>query len=162
MTLERWQPGWSLRPWRPFREVLSPGLWNMLTNERDWLPATEMVELKDKYLIKAEMPGINEEDIEVSVSDNVLSIKGEKKCDCEISEENYYFSERSYGSFSRSMTLPNNTDPQNIAATLDNGILEITIPKSSEAKPKKVSVIKAAKPKKTDLNTQSIKPKAQS
>ncbi|MEQ4488602.1 MAG: Hsp20/alpha crystallin family protein [Dehalococcoides mccartyi] len=162
MTLERWQPGWSLRPWRPFREILSPSLWSMLANERDWLPATEMLELKDKYLIKAEMPGINEEDIEVSVSDNVLTIKGEKKYTSEVSEENYYFSERSYGSFSRSMTLPNNTSIQNIAATLDNGILEISIPKVSEAKAKKVSVTKAAKARKANINTKPGNPKTKS
>jgi HSP20 family protein len=75
MTLERWQPGWSLRPWRPFHDFFTPSVWRSLSGENEWLPAIEMLENEDSYVIKAEMPGVKEKDIDVSMSSGVDAIE---------------------------------------------------------------------------------------
>lgn len=170
MALEIWHPRWGLRPWRPLRELeatdrffedlfgrsLLPAGWRRTPYmEKEWAPALEMFEKPDKFVIKAEMPGIKEEDIEISVSDNTLTIKGEKKAEKEVREEDYYFSETSYGSFFRSVSLPSNVNAEAIAASIDDGVLEVDIPKVAEVKPKKISV--AAKKKTTEGKKKAVK-----
>jgi HSP20 family protein len=170
MALEIWHPRRGLRPLRPLRELeatdrffedlfgrsLLPAGWRRTPfMEKEWAPALEILEKSDKFVIKAEMPGIKEEDIEVSVSDNTLTIRGEKKADKEVKEEDYYFSETSYGSFFRSVSLPSNADAEAIAASIDDGILEVDIPKVADVKPKKVSV--AAKKKKAEGKKKAVK-----
>ena len=155
MTLERWRPSWGLLPWRPLREMeemerrfedifgrsLMPSLWRRLGVEgRPWAPALEVLEKEDKYVVKAELPGAKQEDIEVSVVGDTLTIKGEKKAETEVNEEDYHLRECSYGSFYRSIGLPANVNPQKIEASFDDGVLEVTLPKAGEVKAKKVSV----------------------
>jgi len=91
-------------------------------------------------VVKAEVPGMKEEDIDVSVVGDTLIIRGEKKAEAEVKEEDYYCCERSYGSFFRSVALPSTVDAKKIEASYDNGVLEITLPKAAEVKPKKVSI----------------------
>lgn len=105
-------------------------------------PAMDVTEDKDAYKLTAELPGMSEKDIEVSVTDSMLTLKGEKKQEKEQKAENYYVSERAFGSFERSFSLPEGIDANNIAANFAKGVLTVTLPKKPEAKvePKKVEV----------------------
>jgi HSP20 family protein len=155
MVMERWRPGRGLIRWGPFREMeemerrindvfgrpLLPAIWRRTpVEEIGWAPAIEMFEKDDKFMVKAELPGMKEEDIDVSVVGDTLTIKGERKAESEVKEEDYYCCERSYGSFTRSITLPSSVDPKNIEASYENGVLEISLPKAAEVKPKKITV----------------------
>jgi HSP20 family protein len=104
------------------------------------MPAVEMLEKADKFVVKAELPGMKKEEIDISVSDNNLTITGERKTEAETKEKDYYCCERSYGSFFRSISLPVNIDTGKVSASLDDGVLEIEMPKVTETKAKKVSV----------------------
>jgi HSP20 family protein len=104
------------------------------------MPAVDVFEKADKFVVKAELPGIREDDIHVSVVGDTLSIRGEKKTETEVKEEDYYRSERSYGSFYRSIPLPSKVDANKIEATFEDGVLEVALPKSAKAKPKKIAV----------------------
>ena len=108
--------------------------------ERGWAPPIEMFEKEDKFIVKAELPGMKREEIDVSVVGDTLTIKGERKAETEIKEEDYYCCERCYGSFFRSITVPAAVDTEKIEASFKNGVLEITLPKAPEVKPKKVEV----------------------
>ncbi len=155
MVLERWRPRWGLTPWRPFREIedwerrfedfLGRPMWRLPMEEKGWMPAVDIFEKDDKFVVKAELPGMKEEDIDVSVVGDTLTIKGEKKTESEVNEEDYYRSERTYGSFYRSVPLPSTVDADKIEANFEDGVLEVTLPKSAEIKPKKIAV--AAKKK---------------
>ena len=150
MAIEKYRGGW-LRPWHPFRELeefrqrmeewLKPGFWRTAPVEgAAWAPPIEMYEEKDKYVVKAELPGMKKDEIEVSITDNVLTIKGERKAEEERKESNYYCCERYYGSFLRSINLPGNVDAKKISAGYKDGILEISLPKTAEEKEKKIEV----------------------
>jgi HSP20 family protein len=155
MAMERWRPRWGVIPWRPFREMeemerrfedifghpFLPAVWRRLpVEERGWAPAIEVFEREDKFVVKAEIPGMKEEDIDVSVVGDTLTIKGERKAESEVKEEDYYCCERSYGGFFRSITLPSTVDARKIEADYENGILEVSLPKAAEVKPKKISI----------------------
>jgi HSP20 family protein len=103
-------------------------------------PAVDMYDKADEIVVKAEVPGIDKKNIKISVSGNILTIKGEMKKEEEVKEEDYYFSERSYGSFSRSLTLPAKVVESKISAEFKDGILEVHLPKASESKPKEIRV----------------------
>jgi len=164
MAIERWRPRWGITPWRPFRELeewerrfddlFGRPLWRLPVEERGWMPAVDVFEKEDKFVVKAELPGMKEGDIDVSVVGDTLSIKGEKKTETEIKEEGYYRCERSYGSFYRSIPLPSNVDADKIEASFEDGVLEVALPKSAKVKPKKIAV--SAKKK----ATQSTRKKA--
>ncbi|HLF17757.1 MAG TPA: Hsp20/alpha crystallin family protein [Candidatus Omnitrophota bacterium] len=105
-----------------------------------WAPAVDVVDEKDVIKVKADLPGLKKEEIEVTVDNDTLCIKGEKKQEKEIKEKDYIRSERYYGSFNRSFTLPASVDPQKVNASYKDGVLEITLPKKEEAKKKEVKV----------------------
>ncbi len=155
MVLERWKPRWGITPWRPLREIedfFERPMWRLPVEERGWMPAVDIFEKDDKFVVKAELPGMKEEDIDVSVVGDTLMIKGEKKTETEVKEENYYRCERAYGSFYRSVPLPSTVDADKIEASFEDGVLEVTLPKSAEIKPKKIAVAakkKASNKKKT-------------
>ncbi len=109
--------------------------------------ALDVVEQDDKFLVKASVPGINPEDIEITFTDGVLTIKGETKEDHEVKEENYHLRERRYGSFMRRIALPTNIDADNIDATNENGVLTLTLPKAEEVKPRRIEVKKMVESK---------------
>ncbi len=109
-------------------------------SEAVWSPAVDIYDNKDNLIIKADLPGLTQKDINVSVEDDVLSIKGEKKKEQEVKEDNFYRIERVYGSFERSFTLPSNVDAANIKATYKDGVLQLTLPKREETKPKQIKV----------------------
>ena len=162
MLIEKWRPSTGLIPWRVFGEfedrerdferifgtLLLPAIWRRLpAEEKEWMPAIEMFEKEDKFVVKAELPGMKEEDVDVSVTDGTLTIKGERRAEDEVKEENYYRCERSYGSFFRSIGLPSIVDTGKIKAHYEDGILEIDLPKAAEVKPKKITVATKKKEK---------------
>lgn len=103
-------------------------------------PAVDVFEEKDEIVVKAEIPGIEKDSIEVNLSDHVLTIKGEKKQEEEVKEENYYRSERSYGSFVRTLELPKDVQADKVKATFKNGVLEVRMPKTEQAKARAIKV----------------------
>jgi HSP20 family protein len=106
-----------------------------------WVPAVDIYETENHDLVvRAELAGLNREDIEVTVENSTLVLKGEKKFDAEVKDENYRRIERSYGSFHRSFTLPNTVDASRIAADFKNGVLTVKLPFREEAKPRTISV----------------------
>ena len=160
MTIERRKPEKSLTAWQPSREMeeigrrfedvfgrpFLPGIWRVFPSEElVWAPAIDVLEKEDRFVVKVELPGVKEEDVNVTVSGSTLTIEGEKKAESEVKKKGYYYSETSYGSFSRSITIPPTVDASKIEASYDKGVLEITIPKTPEVKPKKIAV--AAKKK---------------
>ncbi|MFI5014746.1 MAG: Hsp20/alpha crystallin family protein [Hyphomicrobiales bacterium] len=123
----------------------------MFDTEPNWLgwqtgiaAAVDVVEDSDKYQITAELPGFDDKNIEVKLSNGSLVIKGEKQEQKEEKDSNYYLSERRFGSFQRSFTLPEGVDAQKIDATFKNGVLNVTLPKTAEAKKEKTITVKAA------------------
>ena len=107
---------------------------------RRWVPAMDLVETDDHFVLKADLPGLGPDDVNIEVEDNVLTISGERKVEHETEREGFYRVERASGSFRRSLTLPEGVNLEDIAANFDNGVLEIRIPKPEERKPRKVSI----------------------
>jgi HSP20 family protein len=108
------------------------------------VPATDVVESDKEIEITAELPGLEEKDVQIDLSDSILTIRGEKKAEKEEKDKNYRLVERSYGSFYRSLELPSGVDANAIKATIANGVLKVTVPKPAPAQAKKIEV-KAAK-----------------
>jgi HSP20 family protein len=122
-----------MRPWWPERWFRAEGF---LTNA----PALDVFEDKDDLVVKAELPGMEKDNVEVNLTDHTLTIKGEKRKEEEVKEEKYYRSERSYGSFVRTLELPATVQVDKIKASFKNGILEIRMPKTEEAKTKEIKI----------------------
>ena len=118
-----------LPAWRPGRP-----------NGKEWWPEVDITDEKDRIVVRADLPGMKQEEIEVEAADGVLTIKGERKREAETKEGRSYRIERSYGSFLRSFTLPAGVDASKVDAAYKNGVLEVVIPKREEAKAKKVKV----------------------
>lgn len=110
------------------------------TGERNWTPAVDIIEENDKYLLKAELPGIKEKDIRLNVENNTLTLQGERKEEKEIKEGKCHRTERFYGTFYRAFQLPNNLETDKIKAHYKDGILEVELPKSAESKPKQIEI----------------------
>jgi HSP20 family protein len=107
-------------------------------------PRMDVAETDKEIEITAELPGLEEKDVQVNIADNVLTIKGEKKAEKEEEDKNYHLFERSYGSFSRTLELPAGTDPDTIKASISNGVLKVTVPKPAPAQVKRVQIKAAA------------------
>ena len=105
-----------------------------------WAPAVDIYETENELALKADLPDVNEKDIDIRIENNTLSIHGERKFEQEAKEENYLRVERSYGSFTRSFTLPSTVDTEAIKAEYKNGVLRVEMPKRAESKPKQVKV----------------------
>jgi HSP20 family protein len=125
--------GRRVRPWWPER-------WFRGDEMEARPPVVDVFEEKDDVVVKAELPGMEKDNIEVNLTDHMLTIKGEKKKEEEVKKENYYRAERSYGSFVRSLELPREVQADKVKAAFKNGILEIRMPKTEEAKAKEVKV----------------------
>lgn len=105
-----------------------------------WAPAIDVFDSQDSILVKAEIPGLKKDEIDVSIQDNTLIIKGEKKQENEVKEGNYCKTERYYGSFYRAVALPSSVDTEKTTANYKEGVLELTLTKKEEAKPKQIKV----------------------
>ena len=107
---------------------------------RRWIPAMDLVETDDHLVLRADLPGMEQDDLEIEVKDGVLTIAGEREAEHEEKSEGFYRVERSFGTFSRSMTLPRGIDANQVEAEFDKGVLEVRIPKPEEAKPHRVEI----------------------
>ena len=107
---------------------------------RSWTPAMDLVEAEDHFLLRADLPGLREEDVNIEVRDNTLRISGERKAEHEQRERGWYRLERQFGKFSRALTLPEGINPDAIEASFDHGVLEVTIPKPEERKPRRIAI----------------------
>lgn len=106
-----------------------------------WVPATDVRELRDAFVIEADLPGINKEDIEVSMDNGILVIKGERVGENKVDDSSFSRIERTYGAFYRKFSLPDTADGDNINATFDKGVLKLNIPKKELAKPKRINIV---------------------
>lgn len=122
-----------VRPWWPERWLISP-------DSEVVTPVVDVYEEKDDIVVKAELPGMDKNDIEVAISDSELTLKGEKKKEEKVEEKGYYRCERSYGAFTRSVQLPKEVKAEKIKASFKNGILEVRLPKSEEAKAREIKI----------------------
>lgn len=107
---------------------------------RPWSPAVDIVETEDELIVKADLPDVPLEDIDVRVENGTLSLKGERKFEKELADKGYHRIERSYGSFMRTFTVPSSVDTERVSADYKNGVLTVTLPKKEAAKPKQVKV----------------------
>jgi HSP20 family protein len=114
-----------------------------------WVPAMDLVEAEDHFVLKADLPGLGEDDVAIEVQDNVLTVSGSREAEHERKEKGWYRLERSYGSFSRSLTLPEGVDAEKVEANFDRGVLEVRIPKPEERKPRRISIGNANGSRKT-------------
>lgn len=143
----------AITRWDPFREVvalqnrmnslfrdLSGNENNDVLTTASFVPAVDIYEDEHKVVLKLEVPGIKQEDLDVRVENNTLTVRGERKFEKEEKEENFHRLERRYGSFYRAFTLPNTVDTEHIDASCENGVLQLTLNKKAEAKPKQIKV----------------------
>jgi HSP20 family protein len=147
-TITRWEPFRGLSTLqdqmnRLFEDTLFRGRSNesALTT---WAPAVDIYETENALVVKADLPDVNEKDLDIQVENNILTIRGERKFERDVKEDNYLRVERAYGSFSRSFSLGNTVNTEAIKAEYRDGVLTLTIPKREEAKPKQVKVSVAA------------------
>jgi HSP20 family protein len=105
-----------------------------------WAPAVDIYETENELVVKADLPDINEKDLDVRIENNTLTVRGERKFEKKVEEENYLRVERTYGSFSRSFSLPNTVNSEAIKAVYKNGVLTVELPKRAESKPKQIKV----------------------
>ncbi len=152
--------------WDPFREMtqvqnqinrLVDQVWN--GRQESWLPAVDVFDTKDAVVLKAELAGMDPDDIQMEIEDNVLTIKGERRFEEKVDEERYYRVERRFGSFQRSLALPQGVKAEEISAAYDDGILTVTVPKVEEEKPKRIE-IKAQKAVATKSSGEAAKAEA--
>jgi len=152
MSLVRWNPARELATWPSDLFGIQREMNRMFDNAfrfdtRDgdseftaWTPAVDIAEHDDQFVVKVELPGVNKDDVKITLENNILTIRGEKKQEKETKKENYHRVERSYGSFQRSFTLPTTVKSDKIDAVYKDGILHIALPKAEEAKPKQIEV----------------------
>lgn len=138
-----------LVPWQPAGRDLSSlqGDMNRLFSSffgdqsaMRWAPAMDLVEKQENYEITADLPGLTQDDVSIEVEDNVLTISGERKQQSEQKQGNFYRAERAYGSFSRSITLPQGVDADAIKASFENGVLRLEVPKPPQQRPRRVQI----------------------
>jgi HSP20 family protein len=144
MAIVKYNPFRELRAMQEQMNRLLDLAWNREPGEEMregvWQPPVDIFEDVESLIIKAELPGIEQKDIDVRIEDNTLTLRGERKHDQEVRKENYHRVERYYGSFQRSFSLPATIDQEKVKATCDKGVLTIVLPKKEEIKPKQISV----------------------
>ena len=153
MALIRWEPAAELNTIqnemnRLFNTVFdqSAATGRGAATNRRWIPAMDLVETADHYVLRADLPGLSDDDVNVQFEDNVLTISGERKTQHEQHEEGYYRIERAFGSFARSLTLPDGVNADAVQAHFDRGVLEIRIPKPEQKKPRQVQITLGTRP----------------
>jgi HSP20 family protein len=154
MAMERWRPIGSLDRWEPFRNLVDiQGEVNRLLDTfvgrpmnaataqgRTWLPAVDMHETKDNLVLKVELPGVREKDVSVSITGDLLTIRGERRWEDESKDQKFLHVERVYGQFERLIQLPMAVQADKVKAAYRDGILEITLPKAEELKPREIKI----------------------
>lgn len=150
MSIIRWSPMKELEEMRRDMERLFEEFFEPLRHRRRWwgrpteegviVPNIELYDRKNELILRVEIPGVDKQDIDLTITENNLTIKGELKKAEEVKEEDYYVAEIRYGTFSRTVPLPIEVDSEKAKATYKDGILEIVLPKKEEAKPKEIKV----------------------
>ena len=145
MALVRWEPVRELSSLQSEMNRLFNTFFETPTTSnggsvRRWVPSIDVAETDTHFVLRADLPGLTEEDVSSELDDNVLTVAGERKSEHEEKNEGFYRVERSFGQFRRSLTLPEGVDADSIAATFDNGVLEVRIPKPEERKPRRVAI----------------------
>ena len=154
MAIERWQPfGSTLDRWEPLRSLSeiqtevnrlfdsffgSPAA--LRVAERAWAPAMDTYETKDDVVVSLELPGVKEKEVQVSITNDILTVKGERSQQQEVKDENYHRLERWFGKFERSISLPMPVQADKVKATYGDGVLEIKLPKAQAVKPKEIKI----------------------
>ena len=108
--------------------------------QQRWVPAMDLVEADDHFLLRADLPGLGEDDVNIEVRDNTLTVSGERKAEHEQREKGWYRLERQFGQFSRSISLPDGIEPDVISASFDHGVLEVRVPKPEQRKPRRIQI----------------------
>jgi HSP20 family protein len=145
MRLVRWRPRTGLPVHQDYFERMFDDFFGrerrrMDLENFDWTPRVNVEEMEEEFEITAELPGMKKEEINIEVHDNVLTIKGERKYEKENKDGNYHICERSYGTFQRAFTLPENVQTEGIDAEYVDGVLRLTVPKVEPEKPKEVKI----------------------
>ena len=151
MALVRWEPAREINSLQQEMNRLFSSFFDTPSGPgnggaRRWIPAMDLVETDDHFVLRADLPGLSEEDVHIELEDNVLTISGDRKTEHEERKEGYYRVERATGTFRRSLTLPEGVDADAIQATFDKGVLEVRIPKPEERKPRRVQIQVGDKP----------------
>jgi HSP20 family protein len=145
-ALTRWAPSdlWTNRMNRMFDDAFSSFLAPLVPSEqiaeRAWMPAVDIRETDDSLMLTAELPGMKKDDVHITFENNVLTLSGERKFEKDEKRENYHRIERAYGEFSRSFSVPTNIDPTKVEAKFKDGVLEVKLAKSPEARPRKIEI----------------------
>jgi HSP20 family protein len=145
MALIRWEPARELQSLQSEMNRLFGTFFDSPTGagnggSRRWIPAMDLVEEDDDYVLRADLPGLSEKDLNIELDDDVLTISGERKSEHEERKQGLYRVERASGSFSRSLTLPQGVDPDSIQARFERGVLEVRVPKPERHKPRRVAI----------------------
>ena len=143
MALIRWEPVREMDTLQSEMNRLFDGFFGARSGNgtgRRWVPAMDLVETETDFVLRADLPGMAEDDVVIEVKDNVLTLSGERKAEHENKDEGYYRVERAFGSFSRSLTLPEGVDAESVTANFDAGVLEVRIPKPAERKPQRIRI----------------------
>jgi HSP20 family protein len=145
MALVRWEPVRELSSLQQEMNRLFNGFFDAPRGANGnggtrFLPATDLVETDDNFVLRADLPGVEEKDVKIELEDNVLTISGERKAEHEQRDEGYYRIERAHGQFARSLTLPEGVNAEGIVARFDRGVLEVKIPKPEQRKPHRVTI----------------------
>ncbi len=149
MALVRWEPvrelsslqGEMNRLFNAFFDTpTTSGTGNGDAAARRWIPSMDLVETGEHFVLRADLPGLGQDDVAIELEDNVLTITGERKAEREENQEGFYRLERSFGRFRRSLTLPEGVDADGIQAVFDKGVLEVRVPKPEARKPRKVAI----------------------
>jgi len=152
MTIVRWEPLRELGTLqnemnRLFNTVFdSPAPGGNGNTLRRWVPAMDLVEAEEHYVLRADLPGMGEDDIKIEFEDGTLTISGERKSEHESRVEGFYRVERAFGSFARTLTLPKGIDAEAVTASFDRGVLEVRVPKPEQSKPRRIEIAGAGQP----------------
>jgi HSP20 family protein len=141
-TLDRWEPFRGSSPESQMNRLFGDFLGRAFQEQNltSWAPAVDIYEGEHELVVKADLPGINPEELDIRVENNILTIRGERKFEKKVDEKNYLRVERAYGSFARSFSLANTVNTEAIKANYKDGVLTLSIPKREEAKPKQIKV----------------------
>ena len=144
MALVRWEPTREVDSLqsevnRVFDAFFGNGS-SAATRARRWVPAMDLVETEDHLVLKADLPGLSQDDVNIEIKDGVLTVSGERRAEHQENSEGFYRVERAFGQFSRSMTLPDGIDAERVAADFNDGVLEVRIPKPEARKPHRVTI----------------------
>jgi len=155
MAIERWRPFVSMEKWEPFRGMSDiqgevsrifdtflgrPAVSGAGSAVRTWAPVFDMHETKDEVVLNFELPGVSEKDVSLSITGDLLTLKGERTANREFTDEYAYRAERAYGKFERSVELPMPVQADKVKATYRDGVLEVKLPKAEEVKPKAIKI----------------------